>query len=139
MKYNVQRPSGEWLTGYMWDGEDWVTSWSADRTKAKLMSRMDIGIVKDALVEGCKGFRAEWADRRAPDGVVSIGRRKVSKKGTVRFAGDTFRHDKLMDFAGQHIFVEAEDYWIVHPRAFKTSAGFAAGRENYICDLEAVK
>ena len=139
MKYHIQRTSGEWLTDYTWDGEDWVTAWNKDRTKARLMSRSDIRMIKDALDYRCKGYRAEWSDRRAPDGVVSIGRRRVSKKGTVRFAGCTYRHEKLLPFAGQHIFVEADSYWIVHPDAFKTSAGFADGKENHICELEGVK
>jgi hypothetical protein len=139
MKYHIQDPSGKWLAGYTWDGEDWITSWSKDRDGAKPISSSDIAMIKDALEKGCKGYKAEWVDRRAPDGVVSLGRRRVSKKGTVRFAGDTFRHDKLMDFVGQYVFVEAEDYWIVRPHAFKTSAGFADGKENHICDLEGVK
>ena len=140
MRYHVKNPErDEWLTDYHWDGEEWLTSWSKDRVKAKLMDRTQLGIVKDDLPDGCKCFRGEWADVKAPDGVVSMGRRKVSKAGTVRFAGDKFRHDNLLPFVGQHIFVQAEDYWIIHPHAFKTSAGFADGRENHICDLDAVK
>lgn len=140
MKYHIKNPERDtWLTDYNWDGEDWVTAWHKDRTLAKLMDRRELGIIKNDLPDGCQAFRGEWADRRAPDGVVSLGRRKVSKKGTVRFAGDTFRHDKLLAFIGQHIFIEAEAYWIRHPHAFKTSAGFADGKGNHICDLEAVR
>ena len=139
MKYHIKNPArDEWLTDYHWDGEDWLTAWHKDRTKAKLIGRREMSIVRDSLPDGCKAFRAYWADRRAPDGVVRLGRRKVSKAGTVRFAGDTFRHDKLIDFVGQYIFVEAENYWIVHPHAFKTEAGFA-DRGNHICDLDAVR
>lgn len=141
MKYHIKNTSArKWLEDYKWETDHWTLSWSSDRAKAKLLDRTNIGVLVNEIgLRGCSAFRAEWADRRAPDGVVSMGRRIVRKNGVVRFASDKFRHDNLVPFVGQYIFVEAEDYWIMHPHAFKTSAGFADGKANHICDLDPVE
>lgn len=139
MKYHIQsKATSKWLTGFNWDSESWITSWNDDRSRARLLDRTEIRMLKDELKE-CTAFRGEWADILAPDGVVAFGRRKVRKDGVVSFAGYKFRHDKLLPFVGQNIFVEADGYWIVSPHAFKTKGGFADGRDNHICDLEAMK
>lgn len=141
MKYHIQsKVTKKWLENYAWESDRWVFVWSSDRANAKPFDRASIGVlVREAGLKDSQAFRAEWADVRAPDGVVSMGRRIVRKNGVVRFASDKFRHDKLVPYVGQYVFVEAEDYWILHPHAFKTSAGFADGKENHICDLDPVK
>ena len=139
MRYNIQnKASGKWLEGFKWESDKWIMTWGDDRAKARLLDRTEILMLKNEL-KNCSCFRGEWSDVKAPDGVVSFGRRRVAKDGSVRFAGSKFRHEKLMSFVGRHIFVEAEDYWIVSPHAFKTKAGFADGHDNHICDLEMVK
>lgn len=138
VKYNIQnKASGKWMESYKWDTDHWVIIWNDDRAKAVLLDRTLIGTLIDALKD-CTAFRGEWADRRAPDGVVSMGKRLVRKNGVVSFAGCKYRHNKLVPFEGKHIFVEADGYWIVNPHAFKTSLGFI-DHDNHICDLEFVK
>jgi hypothetical protein len=138
MKYHIQsKATGEWLADYKWESERWSLSWSDDKAKAKLLSRDQIQMLKDDL-KGCSAFRGEWSDVRAPDGVVSFGRRLVRDGGVIKFAQGKFRHDKLLPFVGQHIFVEADEYWIVSPHAFRTKSG-SMDNGNHICDLEAVK
>jgi hypothetical protein len=129
--------TGKWVASYKWVKPDWELTWADTKDSAGRFTRDIIRILhKDGTIDGCKFFRGEWKDRMAPDGVVSLGKRKVRKNGVVSFAGYKFRHDKLIPFVGQHIFVEADDYWITHPHAFKTSS-CSADKGNHICDLDA--
>ena len=138
MKYHIQnKVSSKWLENFKWESDKWILTWSDDRATARLLDRTEITMLKVELKD-CSGFRGEWADKLAPDGVVAFGRRKVRKGGVVSFAGGKFRHDKLLEFVGKNIFIEADGYWIVSPHAFKTHHSWIE-KDNHICDLEEVK
>ena len=144
MKYHIQdKVTKKWLENYAWNSDHWVFIWSTDRANAKPLDRTNIGMLinegelKDTIGDGyTRAFRAEFSDVKAPDGVVSIGRRIVRKNGVVRFAGGKFRHDKIVPYVGQYIFIEADEYWIIHPHAYKTRE---FNDDSYICDLDAVE
>ena len=84
----------------------------------------------DTEVEKCKQLR-EWGhirdirntkrdpDAKSPDGIVYYGQRIVSKKGTVRFAGETWKSEFLLPFAGFQVGLVVWDYWITKIQVYR--------------------
>jgi hypothetical protein len=56
--------------------------------------------------------RAKGRDVYCEDGVIERGDRKVSKDGSVRFAGATWRSERLVPLAGACVAVTAEDVFL---------------------------
>lgn len=48
----------------------------------------------------------------AIDGIAEYGQRIVSKKGSVRFVGEVWQCDLLLPFAGFHVGLVVDQYWI---------------------------
>lgn len=58
-------------------------------------------------------------DAKSPDGIVYFGQRIVSKKGTVRFAGEIWQTEFLLPFAGFQVGLCVWDYWITKIQVYR--------------------
>ncbi len=52
-----------------------------------------------------------YADKRAPDGGLSDGWRRVKKGGWVKFAGTRFYASELEEIPGELVRVSMGEYW----------------------------
>lgn len=138
MKYSVQsKLTRLWVASIKWENNEWQVSWCESRQDSKPLDRFEVTWLLDSgRIANCECYRAEIADVRAPDGIIAHGLRKVSKKGTVRFASGTWTHEKLLPLAGKTVMVQADEYWITHPHVF-----FPPDFEhnNLICSLNRVE
>ena len=64
-----------------------------------------------------------WHDRKAHDGLLAWGYRKVRKGGVVHALGEKWQDDELLPFVGEWVIVEPNSYWwdgiVVYPNGFE--------------------
>lgn len=76
-----------------------------------------------------------YADRRAPDGLLAVGWRRVKKGGRVKFAGAYYAHPKLADIVGELVNVQMADYWCQDVYIFRG----AIGCTGFFCEAHPAK
>jgi hypothetical protein len=52
------------------------------------------------------------SDKKAPDGLIYYGDRKVRSGGRIKFGGCWWQHPRLIPFANSVLGVRGEDYWM---------------------------
>jgi len=71
-----------------------------------------------------------YADRKAPDGIVSSGWRTVKKGGRVKIGGAYYSSDLLAAIVGEYVQVFIAEYWMTSVRVHRGVSGCS----DYYCD-----
>jgi hypothetical protein len=64
-----------------------------------------------------------YSDRRAPDGIIATGWRKVKKDGKVKFGGSYYSSPELSDIAGELVQVVMGEYWQSYVQIYRGRIG----------------
>ena len=77
----------------------------------------------------CARFSDPYCDRRAPDGGLSSGWRRVRRGGSVKFAGAYYSAPELARIVGELVSVNMGEYW----GSYVIVSRGAVGCNGYFC------